>query len=184
MDDKQIRYIPFHAINEFMNDDYRLKVIQIVLRDVDKLPGERKGRINGLVRKYISLPGFRNSALAPLPLRIKGAVTAYGRYPDFTAQILQGWSELNPDLRQKVHDMLKTRDWADLLPPEADRSKLPGFRTEWPKAETYDVIDQAYAELNPGVETESDNIRLMSVWMVNRLPYELFDDEEEEEVEE
>jgi hypothetical protein len=34
------------------------------------------------------------------------------------------------------------------------------------------------------VETESDDIRLMSVWLVNRLPYELFDDEEEEEVEE
>ncbi len=180
MNDKQIRYFPFHAINEFMNDDYRLKVIQQVLRDVEKLPGERRGRINALVRKYVSLPGFRNSAAAPLPMRVKGAVSAFSRYPDFAAQVLQGWSELKAGLRAQVFEMLKSRNWADLLPPEADRSKLPGFMTQWPKSETYDVLDQTYAELFPGEEVDNDDVRLMSVWLVNRLPYELFDEEGEQ----
>ncbi|GAP07040.1 MAG TPA: hypothetical protein DEQ80_09660 [Anaerolinea thermolimosa] len=179
MDDTQIRYLPFHAINEFMLDDYRLKVIQSVLRDVEKLPGERRGRLNGLIRRHINIPGFRNSAIAPLPLRVKGAVTAFERHPEFTAQVLQGWSELHPDLRARVFEMLKARNWEQLLPPEADRSKLPGFMTQWPKTETYEVLDQTYAEMFPDSPAESDDIRLMCVWIANRLPYELFEDEEE-----
>lgn len=179
MDDNQIQYLPFNAINEFMVDEYRLKVIQLVMRSVDKLPGEQRGRMNSLVRKHINLPGFRNSALAPLQLRVKGSITPFERRPEFTAQVLQGWSELNADLRMNVFEMLKARSFEQLLPPEADRSKLPGFMTQWPKSETYDVLDSTYAEMFPDALAENDDIRLMSVWVANRLPYELFEDEEE-----
>jgi len=116
--------------------------------------------------------------MAPLPLRVKGAVTAFERHPEFTAQVLQGWSELHVDLRARVFEMLKARNWEQLLPPEADRSKLPGFMTQWPKTETYEVLDHTYAEMFPDSPAESDDIRLMSVWIANRLPYELFEDEE------
>lgn len=181
MDDNKIQYLPFHAINEFMLDEYRQQVITKVLREVEKLPGERRGRVNGMIRKHVSLPGFRNSALAPLALRVKGSITPFERRPEFTAQVLQGWSELLPELREQIHSMLTARDWKDLLPADADRSKLPGFLTEWPKSETYDVLDQAYADMFPEAGTSSDDIRLMAVWVANRLPYELFEDEEEEE---
>ncbi len=180
MDDNQIQYLPFHAINEFMVDEYRLKVIQQVMRQIEKLPGEQRGRMNSLVRKHISLPGFRNSALAPLGLRVKGSVTPFERRPEFAAQVLQGWSELNADLRARVYEMLKARNWEKLLPAEADRSKLPGFMTQWPKSDTYDVLDQTYAEMFPDAPAENDDVRLMSVWVANRLPYELFEDEEGE----
>jgi hypothetical protein len=179
MDDNQIRYLPFHAINEFMNDDFRLSVIQSVLREIEKLPGEQRGRLNSLVRKHVSVPGFRNSALAPLPIRVKGSITPFERRPEFAAQVLQGWSELHAELRARIVDMLKSRGWEQVLPAEADRSKLPGFMTQWPKAETYEVLDQAYAEMYPETPEESDLIRLMAVWVANRLPYELFEDEEE-----
>lgn len=180
MDDNKIRYLPFHAINEFMLDDYRQQVITKVLREVEKLPGERKGRVNGMVRKYVSLPGFRNSALAPLALRVKGSITPFERRPEFTAQVLQGWSDLLPELRGQVHAMLEAREWKNLLPPDADRSKLPGFMTEWPKSETYDVMDKAFAEMYPDSGAAEYDIRLMAVWVANRLPYELFEDEEED----
>ncbi len=183
MDDNQIQYLPFHAINEFMLDEFRRQVITKVLREVEKLPGERRGRINGMVRKYVSLPGFRNSALAPLMLRVKGSITPFERRAEFAGQVLQGWAELQPELRDQIHAMLVARNWEDLLPAFADRSKLPGFMTEWPKSETYDILDQAYAEMYPDAGTSSDDIRLMAVWIANRLPYELFEDEEEGEEE-
>lgn len=179
MDDNQIRYLPFHAINEFMNDDFRLSVIQAVLKDIEKLPGEQRGRLNSLIRKHVSVAGFRNSALAPLAIRVKGSITPFERRPEFAAQVLQGWSELHAELRTRIYEMLKTRQWEQVLPAEADRSKLPGFMTQWPKAETYEVLDQAYAEMYPDIPEESDHIRLMAVWVANRLPYELFEDEEE-----
>jgi hypothetical protein len=181
MDDNQIRYLPFNAINEFMLDEFRHKVIHTVMRDVEKLPGDRRGSLNGMVRKYISLPGFRNSTLAPLPMRVKNAIQPFERRPEFTARVLQCWSDLHVELRQQIFDMLVSRGWEKLLPPEADRSKLPGFQAEWPKTETYDALDQSYAELYPEGGAVSDDIRLMAVWIANRLPYELFEDEEGEE---
>lgn len=184
MDDNRIRYLPFNAINEFMNDDYRLQVIQTVLRDIEKLPGERRGTLNGMIRKFISLPGFRNSAQAPLALKVKGSITTFERRPDFTAQILQAWSDLHSTLRTQVYEMLVARKFDSVLPAEADRSKLPGFLTQWPKSETYDVLDQSYAEMFPDSKGMDENdIRLMAVWVANRLPYELFEDDEEGEEE-
>jgi hypothetical protein len=58
------------------------------------------------VRKYISLPGFRNSAW-PLPLRVKGAVTALAATRISLPRSFR--VRIETDLRQKVHEMLKTR---------------------------------------------------------------------------
>jgi hypothetical protein len=181
MDDKKIRYFPFHAINEYMLPDYRHDVILTVLRDADKLPGDRRGAIKNLVKRHVAVPGFRNSTLAPVGVKTRGAVSAFERQPQFTALVLQGWSDLHPELREKVHAMLTTRSWEALLPAEADRSKLPGFLTTWPKSETYDVLDQAFKDLYPDFETTDNDVRLMVVWVANRLPYDLFEDEAEEE---
>lgn len=46
MDDKQVEYFPFHAINEYMLPDYRLHVLQSVFNGFDRLPGERRSAIN------------------------------------------------------------------------------------------------------------------------------------------
>lgn len=179
MDDKRIAYFPFHAINEYMLPEYRLNVIGAVLRGLDQIPGERRGAINNMIRRYVSVPGFRNSASAPLAVKIRSTVSTFEKRPDFTATLLQAWSELNADLRGRVYAMLQGRSFENVLPAEADRSKLPGFLTTWPKAETYEVLDQAFYDANPGFEASTDDIRLMVVWLVNRLPYDLFDEEEE-----
>ena len=180
MDDKRIPFFPFHAINEYMMPEFRLNVITTVLRDLDKLPGERRSILNNLVKRYVTVPGFRNSAAAPLAVKVRGAVTAFERHPDFSAQLLQGWSELHLELRDKMYSVLQGRSFEDILPSEADRCKLPGFLTTWPKAETYEALDEAFYAANPGDTTSSDDIRLMVVWLVNRLPYDLFEEEEEE----
>jgi hypothetical protein len=181
MDDKRIAYFPFQAINEYMLPEFRLNVIGTVLRGLENLSGARRAALNNLIKRNISVPGFRNSAAAPLGVKIRSAVSPFERRPDFAATLLQAWSELLPDLRDRVHVMLQTRSFENVLPPEADRSKLPGFQTAWPKTETYESLDQAFYDANPGFEATSNDIRLMVVWLVNRLPYDLFDEEPDSE---
>ncbi len=180
---KQAQFFPFHGINEYMLPDFRLHVLQAVFNGFDRLPGERRSAINGLVKKNVQVPGFRNSVQAPAGVKARAAVAAFERRPDFVAQVLQGWSELNPDLRQKVYDFLKAREW-EVLPPEADRSKLPGFLTEWPKGQDYDVLGKAFSEMYPDFPHEENDLRLMIVWIAGRLPYDMYAEEEEQEEQE
>jgi hypothetical protein len=179
MDDKQ-QYFPFHAINEFMVPEYRLHVLQAVLSGFNHLPGERRSAINSMIKRHVQVPGFRNSTQAPTLVKAKASVSVFERRPEFVAQTLQGWSDLHPELRQKVHDFLKGREW-DLLPPEADRTRLPGFLTTWPQGETYDVLGEAYEQAFPGETVDENDLRLMMVWLGGRLPYDMNGEEESEE---
>jgi len=178
MDDKQVQFIPFNAINEFMLNDYRLHVIQQVLAGIDRLPGDRRSAINSLIKRYVQVPGFRNSVQAPSGLKARASVSVFERRPEMAAHILQGWSELHPDLRQKVYDFLEARDW-EALPADADRSKLPGFLVVWPAGQTYDVLDEAYAQMYPEDKVVANDLRLMIVWLANRLPYDMYANDEE-----
>lgn len=182
MDDKQVEYFPFHAINEYMLPDYRLHVLQSVFNGFDRLPGERRSAINGVFKRHVQVPGFRNSTQAPAGVKSRASVTTFEKRPEFVAQVLQGWAELNPDLRQKVYDFLKARDW-EVLPAEADRTKLPGFLTEWPEGQDYDVLGQAFKEMYPDYPHEDNDLRLMIVWLSGRLPYNMYGEESEEEEE-
>jgi hypothetical protein len=177
MDDQQVEFLPFHAINEFMVNDYRLQVLQTVFSQFGKLPGARRAAINGLVKRLIQVPGFRNSTLAPAGVKARSAATVFERQPEFVAQVLQSWADLNPDLREKVHAFLSAREW-DLLPAEADRSKLPGFTPEWPEGQDYDVLGEGFAEMYPDVTVDVNDLRLMMVWLSGRLPYGMYDGEE------
>ncbi len=176
MDNTQASFLPFHAINQFMVPEYRLSVLQRVFNGFEKLSGPRKGAINGLVKRLVSVPGFRNSGVAPVPLKVKNSVSVFERSADFAGQVIMAWSELNPELRQQVYDFLVAREW-ELLPPDADRSKLPGFLTTWPKGETFDVLDQAFLEVHPDKTASDDDVRLMVVWLSGRLPYDVMEEE-------
>jgi len=170
MDNKKAAFLPFHAINQFMIPEYRLSVIQRVFSGFEKLPSPRKASINGLVKRLVSVPGFRNSGVAPIPLKVKNSIGVFERNAEFTSQLIMAWSELNPDLRQQVYDFLISRKW-ELLPADADRTKLPGFLTTWPKSENFDVLDKAFLEVHPGKTCSDDDVRLMVVWLSGRLPY-------------
>ena len=164
-----------------MIPEYRLHIIQTVLAGFDHLPGERRSAINNIIKKQVSVPGFRNSTQAPNSVKARSSVTVFERRPDYVANILQGWSDLHGELRQQVHDFLKSREW-DVLPPEADRTRLPGFQIDWPENETYDVLGEAFKAQYPGAEMGQDeyDFRLMVVWVSDRLPYNAEGDEEEE----
>ena len=174
MDDKKVQFYPFHAINDFMLSDYRHEVLQQVLSDTGKLSSGQRCAIKNDIKHLVKVPGFRDSSGAPLPLKIRGAESTFERNAGFAAKILQGWSEIHADLRQQVYDLLKNRNW-EILPADADRTKLPGFLGNWPKDDTYEVLNKAFSEIYPDSQASENDVRLMVVWLSGRLPVNMND---------
>lgn len=177
--DEQIAFLPFHAINDFMNGGFRQSVIRLVLTRQGELSNERRLPIERLTRQAVQVPGFRNSAKAPAAVKVKPMAEAFEKNPELVAAVLSAWAELNPGLRQEVHTLLTERGW-EILPPEADRSVLPGFLPSWPKDEDFEALNAAYREKYPDSQAADDDISLMCVWLSGRLPYHLEGDEEDD----
>jgi hypothetical protein len=172
MADKKQDFLPFHAINEFMRDDYRLVVVRAVLHATSQLPPEYREAIEKQTKRSVKVPGFRNSALAPAGVRVAPTASAFEKYPDMVGSILAAWSEIHAGLRQQVFDLLTERGW-ELLPVGVNRAKLPGFLTHWPKGEEFEIISKAFVEKYPQETVGADDICLMTVWLGDRLPYKV-----------
>jgi len=170
MNDKKIPFLPFHAINEFMLDDYRQQVIASVLASRESLPADASRHLASLIKKHVAVPGFRNANKAPAGMQRKPAIKAFQKSPQFVAGILAAWAELHPELRQQTYDLLTARGW-ELLPPDADRTRLPGFMTVWPAGEHFETLVTAFREAYPDSAAGDDDISLMTVWLGGRLPY-------------
>lgn len=178
MNEKKAQFLPFHALNEFMRPDYRQEVVRATLAALPNLPEDLRGEIDRLIKKHVRVPGFRNSAKAPTPVKVKPTAESFEKSPALVAAVLSAWSAAHPELRQQVHDLLSERNW-ELLPPEADRTKLPGFMIRWPKGEDFDVLNNAFKEKFPESNASSDDVSLMVVWISTRLPYDVPADDDE-----
>lgn len=172
------QFLPFHAINEFMRPDFRLAVVRSALQPAENISGESRGRLDQLTRKLVNVPGFRNSAKAPLSLRIKPTAEAFEKSAPLVAAILSAWSAARPELAGQVHQLLVERGW-EVLPVDADRTKLPGFMMHWPKGDEFAVLAEAFKNAYPESTAIDDEISLMVVWLSTRLPYD--QDEAEDE---
>jgi hypothetical protein len=173
-DGKENRFSP-STLNEFMVDDYRLRVVRTTSRPCQLYPRTCVKRSTSSQR-LVRVPGFRNSLKAPAQLKVRPMAEAFEKNPELVAAILAAWAETQTELRIKVYTLLKARGW-EVLPPEADRTVLPGFLTQWPKGETFEVLNAAFEQMYPGTEASSDDVSLMVVWLSGRLPYQ-FEDEE------
>ncbi len=168
---KKTAFLPFHAINEFMLNEYRTQVVRRALQHTRSLPPDLARKFGNLTKKLVKVPGFRDARKAPVAVRVQPTIKAFEKHPEFTALLLAAWANSLPELRQQVHDLLTSRGW-ELLPPEADRTALPGFLTVWPAGEHFDVIVAAFREAYPQSEASDDDISLMTVWLGGRLPYQ------------
>jgi len=176
----QKKVLPFHAVNEFMRDDYRLVILQEALSDQTINTPELRQRIGRMVSKGVQIPGFRNSNLAPVGIKIKNSTSLFERSPEFAAAVMEAWSHQHADLRSKMAELLASRGW--LIPPvDDDHSLLPGFQLDWPKADTYEVLIEELRKNAPDLRETDDDISLMAVWIGNRLPYNLYEDEEKKD---
>jgi hypothetical protein len=178
MSDNKQEFLPFHAINEFMRNDYRLAVVRTALQALPKRPAELRASIDRLTKRFVQVPGFRNSAQAPTGVKMSPMAAAFEKSPELVAAILAAWAEVHPELRQQVYDLLTGRGW-ELLPVEVNRAKLPGFVIHWPKGENFEGLNQAFRVKYPEAQLETDDVSLMVVWLSARLPYE----EEEQQAE-
>ena len=177
------KFLPFIAINEFMRDDYRLLVITEVLSHIDKIPSDQRNIINKAIAKFVSVPGFRNSNLAPVGRKAKSSTELFMTFNDYAAAIVEGWFRLHLELAQTTFDVLQEKEWQNLQSLTLDRSKLPGFQIHWPKTDTFEVLINAVRTKNALENESDDNVSLMAVWLGLRLPYDLFNEGEEEKKE-
>jgi len=167
----KLEFIPFNAINEFMRSDYRMNLLKDTMASLPNLSTQTQATINRLTKKHVKVPGFRNSTKAPATVKAVSMVKPFEQQPKFAAVILKGWVESHTELSKQVFDLLNGFEWK-LLPLEVDRSKIPGFLTQWPEEDDYEKIYAAFNEANPDCDNGIDDVSLMVVWLSLRLPVE------------
>lgn len=167
--ENELEFIPFHAINEFMRNDFRLNVIRKTLLSLNELDRKYRAPIDQMTKKYVKVAGFRNSTKAPASVKAVAMVKAFEVQPKLVAAILEAWTISQPDFRQQVNDMLAHRGWK-ILPLDFNRSRLPGFLTRWPAEDDYDVLYDAFISAHPESEVSIDQTSLMIIWLAGRLP--------------
>jgi hypothetical protein len=165
----QMQFIPFHAINEFMRSDFRISFLRSTMQALPELSSKTQANLNKLTKRYVKVPGFRNSAKAPASVKAVGMVKAFEKEPKLVAAVLSAWVEANIELLEQVYSILNGFGWK-LLPLEANRARLPGFLTEWPEEEDYEKIYATYEETYPESKHSIDEVSLMAVWISLRLP--------------
>lgn len=186
-------FLPFHAINEFMRPDFRLTVIRDVLNNLPALPHEHSTEIANLTKRYVKIPGFRNSEKAPPLIKTMPMVKAFEKNPGFVSGVLSAWAEIHRELLLQVYEILKSRGWElseglsfsalkddftnkwPILPPEADRRLAPGFVPRWFKGEDFETLYGSYQKQYPDSSASVDQISLIAVWLTLRLPYTVED---------
>lgn len=167
---KEINFLPFHAINEFMLDEYRLHIIQETLYGLSSLPPNLRKPLDQFTNRFIKISGFRNPVKAPVNLKINPFIEAFKKQPKLVAATLAAWANIHSELQNQIFQLLQSRQW-ELLPIDADRTVLPGFLIIWPAEENFETIYQAYQNQFPLSKVSIDDVSLMSVWLSGRLPY-------------
>jgi hypothetical protein len=191
---EKTEFLPFHAINEYMRPDFRLKVIRDTLSAQANLEEHLSNELNQQIKKNVNIPGFRSSDKAPALVKVVPTSKAFEKNPDLVAVILSAWAELNPELRDQIYSVLKSLNWKffpdedvefstafiseaikdwPIFPIKMNRRKLPGFYTHWPKGDDFEAIYKKYTELYPDSGASIDKVGLMTVWLAMRLPYQV-----------
>ena len=190
---EKTEFLPFHAINEYMRPDFRLKIIRETLSAQTSLDTKLSNELNHQIKKKVSVPGFRNSEKAPALVKTLPTSKAFEKHADLVAIILACWAETQTELRNQVYEMLKSRHWLvytekegidlsinmDLIkewpvfPTQMDRTKLPGFFIHWPKGEDFETLYKNFTDLYPNAEAGIDKVSLMVVWLSMRLPFQV-----------
>lgn len=192
MEDQHIEFLPFHAINEFMRSDFRLSVIKNTLSKLPGLPASLRDPVERQIRKSVKIPGFRHPEKAPTLVKVLPSAQVFEKSPEFVSAMLAAWAEVYAHLRDQMVVVFQQRGWyffptevssaAELpipktekewgiLPPTADRTRLPGFVMFWPQKEDFEALYDTYIDIYPGGEASKDEVGLMAVWLSMRLPY-------------
>ncbi len=164
-----LEYLPFKAINVFIERDYLEKIIKEILAGVGQLPKAEQGKFSAFFRKNVSVLGFRNPVRAPLSLQVNAYATAFEDNDDVIPYTLTTWARLNPELTEKVHAWLESEGW-ERLTAERILEESEGFVSDWPDELTFDALEEKFKAAYPDHQFERDDLILMVLWISGNLP--------------
>ncbi|MEA3326044.1 MAG: hypothetical protein U9R53_01850 [Chloroflexota bacterium] len=169
-----IEYLPYKAINVFINHEYLEQLLESVLKGYNKLPKQKQIAFVKQFRQHVNVLGFRNAIRAPLSLQINAYISAFEEKNDVVPFTLSTWAELNPNLASEVENWLEAEGW-NVLNRERDFIETEGFLANWPSKLTYDKLVKNFKKAKPNVKHNRDDLILMVLWISGKLPPELSD---------
>ena len=166
-----IEYLPYKAVNVFINREYLEQLLETVLKGYNKLPKEKQIAFVKQFRQHVNVLGFRNAIRAPLSLQINAYVSAFEEKNDVVPFTISTWAELNPNLASEVKNWLGEEGWKVL---DMDRAfvETEGFLTDWPEKLTFDKLVKNFMKAKPNVKHNREDLILMVLWISGKLPPE------------
>lgn len=167
-------YLPYKAINIFMDRDYLEQVISEILQGLSSLPKEDQIAFTNQFRKYVNVLGFRNPVRAPFSLQVKAYISAFEDKDEVIPFTLTTWAKLKPDFADQVKSWLEAEDWENLTHTRV-YNENEGFKQEWPEDLSFDDIEEKFKQANPDQAFSRDDLILMVLWITGCLPKEQSD---------
>lgn len=167
-------YIPYKAINIYMERDYLEQVISEILEGLQTLPKEDQIFFTNQFRKYVNILGFRNPVRAPLSLQVKAYVSAFEDKDEVIPFTLTTWAKLKQEFADHVQNWLEGEGWENLTYTRSF-DETEGFSQQWPEELTFDEIEEKYNQANPDQDISRNDLILMVLWITGCLPNEQSD---------
>lgn len=167
-------YLPYKAINVFIERDYLEQIIEATLKGIESLSKEDQIAFTNSFKQYVSILGFRNAVRAPFSLKVNAYATAFEGKDEVVPFTLSTWTKLNADLAKSVKNWLETEGWKELT-LERHFSESEGFINEWPDKLSFDKLEKKFKKANPDIEFSRDDLILLVLWISGQLPNEQSD---------
>jgi hypothetical protein len=164
-------YLPFRAINVFIDDDNLKKTLKDILEHINILPKEDQIAFVNLFKEYVTILGFRNPLHAPLPLQVNAYLKAFEDKDEVIPFTLSTWTKIEPDLAKTVEEWLQSEGWKNLCLQRSFEDSQ-GFIRDWPDSSTVEDLISDFKKRHPDLEYEDHDLILMALWISGRLPEE------------
>lgn len=167
----EIEYLPFKAINVFIEDEYLRKTLESILKNINTLPKEDQISFGNSFREYVNILGFRNPLRAPLTLQVNAYIKAFEDKDEVVLFTLSAWTKINSDFANIVKSWLESEKW-DHLSLERNFNENEGFLNKWPDELSFEKIIKDFEKDHPDLDFDQDDLILMVLWISGRLPEE------------
>jgi hypothetical protein len=164
-------YLPYKAINVFVERDYLNQILEETLMGKSKLSKKEQIQFANQLKHYVNVLGFRNPTIAPLPLQVRALRSAFVEKDEVIPFILSTWVKININFAEKVKTWLVKNQWKNLA-YEREYQETEGFLISWPDDLTFDNIVKKYKKDHPEEDFDRNDLILMVIWLSGRLPRE------------
>ena len=164
-------YLPYKAINVYINEDYLQRLLGFIIKNKQDLPKEDQIEFANHFKKHVKILGFRKINRAPETLQLKAYVPAFEEKGEVVVFTLTTWAKIKKDLAEKVKSWLESQGWENLA-MERSYEESEGFLKKWPENLTFDNLVENFQESYPDFDFDRDDLILMVLWISGQLPEE------------